>query len=107
MLDVQSNTTGYWNVAVGFTAFSANTSGAADTAIGGGALNANIEGTYNTAVGSPSMTNNTTGSAAAHLVPIHLYKTRSEPLISYWRWFHAVEYNRKFQYWCRIFIPVL
>lgn len=59
---LQSNTTGYWNVAVGGEALLDNTEGKENTAVGIAALQHNTTGIRNTAMGYPALGDNTTGS---------------------------------------------
>ena len=57
-----SNTTGYFNAAMGFGALQYNTTGYLNTAMGGNALNSNTTGSNNAAMGVDALYNNTTGS---------------------------------------------
>ena len=59
---LQSNTTGYFNIAVGGEALLNNTEGVENTAVGIAALQDNTTGIKNTAMGYPALSNNTTGS---------------------------------------------
>jgi len=60
---LNSNTTGYGNVAIGYRPLYSNTTGFLNVAIGHEALTDNDGGLYNAAVGSYALRKNTTGSS--------------------------------------------
>ena len=59
---LSANTTGFFNVGVGFEALFNNTTGFKNTAIGAAALSANTTGRNNTAIGFVALERNTTAS---------------------------------------------
>jgi hypothetical protein len=56
-----SNTTGYWNSAIGASALYSNTTGYSNSAIGANALYSNTTGSSNSAIGVNALYSNTTG----------------------------------------------